>query len=111
MDSGIVAISHGCTGVAAHTCGLFHDDQAVDVMNVLSTGSDGTIELLYMQVNERSLNNTQSGPSMPVVQNFIRAEMLPSVYLIRPCEGGGSIIHVVDHMDLEVQTALSFVVW
>lgn len=39
---------------------------------------------------------------MPPVQNFVRAEMLPSGYLIRPCEGGGSIIHIVDHMDLEV---------
>ncbi|PON47409.1 Octamer-binding transcription factor [Trema orientale] len=153
---GIVAISHGCTGVAARACGLvgleptrvspsqldrmvaeilkdrpswFRDCRAVDVINVLSTGSGGTIELLYMQlyapttlapardfwllrytsvledgslvVCERSLNNTQNGPSMPVVQNFVRVEMLPSGYLIRPCEGGGSIIHVVDHMDLE----------
>jgi homeobox-leucine zipper protein len=40
---------------------------------------------------------------MPPVQHFVRAEMLPSGYLIRPCEGGGSIIHIVDHMDLEVQ--------
>lgn len=39
---------------------------------------------------------------MPPVQHFVRAEMLPSGYLIRPCEGGGSIIHIVDHMDLEV---------
>jgi hypothetical protein len=39
---------------------------------------------------------------MPPTQHFVRAEMLPSGYLIRPCEGGGSIIHVVDHMDLEV---------
>lgn len=39
---------------------------------------------------------------MPSVQQFVRAEMLPSGYLIRPCEGGGSIIHIVDHMDLEV---------
>ncbi|GMN39992.1 hypothetical protein TIFTF001_009215 [Ficus carica] len=144
---GIVAISHGCTGVAARACGLvgleptrvaeilkdrpswFRDCRAVDVINVLSTGSGGTIELFYMQlyapttlapardfwllrytsvledgslvVCERSLNNTQNGPSMPPVQNFVRAEMLPSGYLIRPCEGGGSIIHVVDHMDLE----------
>ncbi|KAF4363254.1 hypothetical protein G4B88_016008, partial [Cannabis sativa] len=144
---GIVAISHGCSGVAARACGLvgleptrvaeilkdrpswFRDCRAVDVINVLSTGNGGTIELLYMQlyapttlapardfwllrytsvledgslvVCERSLNNTQNGPSMPVVQNFVRAEMLPSGYLIRPCEGGGSIIHVVDHMDLE----------
>lgn len=55
-----------------------------------------------VQVCVRSLKNTQNGPSMPPVQHFVRAEMLPSGYLIRPCEGGGSIIHIVDHMDLEV---------
>ncbi|GKV03448.1 hypothetical protein SLEP1_g15742 [Rubroshorea leprosula] len=144
---GIVAISHGCTGVAARACGLvgldptrvveilkdrpswFRDCRAVDVVNALSTGNSGTVELLYMQlyapttlasardfwllrytsvmedgslvVCERSLNNTQNGPSMPPAPNFVRAEMLPSGYLIRPCEGGGSIIHIVDHMDLE----------
>ncbi|KAM7475998.1 hypothetical protein LguiB_023241 [Lonicera macranthoides] len=144
---GIVAISHGCTGVAARACGLvgleptrvaeilkdrpswFRDCRAVDVLNVLPTANGGTIELLYMQlyapttlapardfwllrytsvmedgslvVCERSLSNTQNGPSMPAVQNFVRAEMLPSGYLIRPCEGGGSIIHIVDHMNLE----------
>lgn len=144
---GIVAISHGCTGVAARACGLvgleptrvaeilkdrpswFRDCRAVDVVNVLPTANGGTIELLYMQlyapttlapardfwllrytsvmddgslvVCERSLTNTQNGPSMPAVQNFVRAEMLPSGYLIRPCEGGGSIIHIVDHMNLE----------
>ncbi|XP_057797243.1 homeobox-leucine zipper protein ATHB-15-like isoform X2 [Salvia miltiorrhiza] len=144
---GIVAISHGCTGVAARACGLvgleptrvaeilkdrpswLRDCRAVDVLNVLPTANGGTIELLYMQlyapttlapgrdfwllrytsvmddgslvVCERSLSNTQNGPSMPPVQNFVRAEMLPSGYLIRPCEGGGSIIHIVDHMNLE----------
>ncbi|XP_057958108.1 homeobox-leucine zipper protein ATHB-8 [Malania oleifera] len=144
---GIVAISHGCPGVAARACGLvgleptraaeilkdrpswYRDCRTVDVLNVLSTGNGGTIELLYMQlyapttlapardfwllrytsvledgslvVCERSLNNTQNGPSMPPVQHFVRADMLPSGYLIRPCEGGGSIIHIVDHMDLE----------
>uniref|UniRef100_A0A803ND20 Uncharacterized protein n=1 Tax=Chenopodium quinoa TaxID=63459 RepID=A0A803ND20_CHEQI len=144
---GIIAISHGCTGVAARACGLvsleptrvaeilkdrlswYRDCRAVDVMNVMSTGNGGTIELLYMQlyalttlapardfwlmrytslledgsvvICERSLNNTQNGPSMPSVQHFVRAEIMPSGYLIRPCEGGGSIIHVVDHMDLE----------
>jgi len=40
---------------------------------------------------------------MPPVPHFVRADMLPSGYLIRPCEGGGSIIHIVDHMDLEVR--------
>ncbi|XP_015894591.1 homeobox-leucine zipper protein ATHB-15 [Ziziphus jujuba] len=144
---GIVAISHGCTGVAARACGLvgleptrvaeilkdrpswFRDCRAVDVLNVLPTANGGTIELLYMQlyapttlapardfwllrytsvlddgslvICERSLKNTQNGPTMPPVQHFVRAEMLPSGYLIRPCEGGGSIIHIVDHMDLE----------
>ncbi|KAK6125060.1 hypothetical protein DH2020_041176 [Rehmannia glutinosa] len=144
---GIVAISHGCSGVAARACGLvgleptrvaeilkdrpswFRDCRAVDVLNVLPTANGGTIELLYMQlyapttlapgrdfwllrytsvmddgslvICERSLSNTQNGPSMPPVQNFVRAEMLPSGYLIRPCEGGGSIIHIVDHFNLE----------
>nr|ABD75307.1 class III homeodomain-leucine zipper protein C3HDZ2 [Ginkgo biloba] len=144
---GIVAISHGCTGVAARACGLvgieptkvaeilkdrpswFRDCRCVDVLTAFSTGNGGTVELLYMQmyapttlasardfwtlrytsvledgslvVCERSLSGTQGGPSMPPVQHFVRAEMLPSGYLIRPCEGGGSIIHIVDHMDLE----------
>ncbi|XP_039007124.1 homeobox-leucine zipper protein ATHB-15-like [Hibiscus syriacus] len=144
---GIVAISHGCPGVAARACGLvgleptrvaellkdrpswFRDCRAVDVLNVLPTANGGTIELLYMQlyapttlapsrdfwllrytsvledgslvVCERSLKNTQNGPSMLPVQNFVRAEMFASGYLIRPCEGGVSIIHIVDHMDLE----------
>nr|GME20781.1 homeobox-leucine zipper protein ATHB-15-like [Ipomoea batatas] len=144
---GIIAISHGCVGVASRACGLvgleptrvaeilkdrpswFRDCRAVDVLNAMSTGNGGTVELLYMQlyapttlapardfwllrytsvmedgslvICERSLNNTQNGPSMPPVQHFVRAEMMPSGYLIRPCEGGGSIIHIVDHVDLE----------
>ncbi|KAK9078337.1 hypothetical protein SSX86_002394 [Deinandra increscens subsp. villosa] len=148
---GIVAISHGCTGVAARACGLvsleptrvaeilkdrpswFRDCRSVDVIDVLPTANGGTIELLYMQlyapttlptardfwllrysshtedgslvVCERSLSNTQNGQSIPSVPNFVRAEMLPSGYLIRPCEGGGSIINIVDHMNLEPSSA------
>ncbi|KAL8138537.1 hypothetical protein V2J09_004538 [Rumex salicifolius] len=144
---GIVAISHGCVGVAARACGLvgleptrvaeilkdrpswLRDCRAEDVLNVLPTANGGTIELLYLQlyapttlapgrdfwllrytsmmedgslvVCERSLTNTQNGPSVPPVHNFVRAEMMPSGYLMRPCDGGGSIIHIVDHMDLE----------
>ncbi|CAH9136366.1 unnamed protein product [Cuscuta epithymum] len=144
---GIIAISRGCVGVASRACGLvgmeptrvaeilkdrpswFRDCRAVEVLNAMSTGNGGTIELLYMQlyapttlapardfwllrytsvmedgslvICERSLNNTQNGPSMPQVQHFVRAEMMPSGYLIRPCEGGGSIIHIVDHVDFE----------
>ncbi|KAI7743312.1 hypothetical protein M8C21_030726 [Ambrosia artemisiifolia] len=107
----------------------YRDCRAVDVLNVLTTGTNGTIELLYMQlyapttlapardfwllrytsaledgslvVCERSLNNTQNGPTMPPVPHFVRAKILPSGYLIRPCDGGGSIIHIVDHVDFE----------
>lgn len=107
----------------------FRDCRSVDVVNVLPAGNSGTIELLYMQlfapttmapardfwllrytsvledgslvVCERSLNSMQGGPSMSPLQPFVRAEMLPSGYLIRPCEGGGSIIHIVDHVDME----------
>ncbi|XP_040381320.1 homeobox-leucine zipper protein HOX29 [Oryza brachyantha] len=144
---GIIAISHGCAGVAARACGLvgmepakvaeilkdralwLRDCRSMDVVNVLPAGSNGTIELLYMQlyapttlapardfwlmrytsilddgslvVCERSLSSKQGGPSMPLVQPFIRGEMLPSGFLIRPSDGGGSVIHIVDHMDLE----------
>jgi homeobox-leucine zipper protein len=27
--------------------------------------------------------------------------MKPSGFLIRPCDGGGSILHIVDHVDLD----------
>ncbi|CAD6240315.1 unnamed protein product [Miscanthus lutarioriparius] len=144
---GIIAISHGCAGVAARACGLvgmepakvaevlkdrplwLRDCRSMEVVNVLPAGNNGTIELLYMQlyapttlapardfwllrytsilddgslvVCERSLSTKHGGPSMPLVQPFIRGEMLPSGFLIRPSDGGGSVIHIVDHMDLE----------
>ncbi|KAI3837465.1 hypothetical protein MKX03_033194, partial [Papaver bracteatum] len=111
---GIIAISHGCTGVAARACRLvglepttvaeilkdrpswFRDCRAVDVVNVLyapttlapardfwllrytSVLEDGSLE-----VSVRSLSSTLGGPSMPPVQHFVRAEILPSGYLIR----------------------------
>ena len=43
---------------------------------------------------------------MPLVQPFIRGEMFPSGFLIRPSDGGGSVIHIVDHLDLEVTTKI-----
>ncbi|XP_062195570.1 homeobox-leucine zipper protein HOX29-like [Phragmites australis] len=144
---GIIAISHGCAGVAARACGLVGmepakvaeilkdrplwlcDCRSMEVVNLLPAGNNGTIELLYLQlyapttlapardfwllrytsilddgslvVCERSLSSKQGGPSMPLVQPFIRGEMLPSGFLIRPSDGGGSVIHIVDHMDLE----------
>ncbi|XVE79763.1 hypothetical protein DITRI_Ditri14bG0082700 [Diplodiscus trichospermus] len=92
-------------------------------------GNGGTIELVYTQmfapttlapardfwtlrytttlengslvVCERSLSGSGAGPSADAAAQFVRAEVLPSGYLIRPCEGGGSIIHIVDHLNLE----------
>ena len=51
---------------------------------------------------ERSLSGSGAGPNAAAAAQFVRAEMLPSGYLIRPCEGG-SIIHIVDHLNLQVQ--------
>lgn len=57
----------------------------------------------FCKVCERSLSGSGTGPNAAAASQFVRAEMLPSGYLIRPCEGGGSIIHIVDHLNLEVQ--------
>lgn len=57
---------------------------------------------LYLKVCERSLSGSGAGPNAAAAAQFVRAEMLPCGYLIRPCEGGGSIIHIVDHLNLEV---------
>ena len=58
--------------------------------------------LIISKVCERSLSGSGAGPNTAAAAQFVRAEMLPSGYLIRPCEGGGSIIHIVDHLNLEV---------
>lgn len=65
-----------------------------------------TISRFHLQVCERSLTNSTGGPTGPPSASFVRAEMLPSGFLIRPCEGGGSIIHIVDHVDLDVREYL-----
>lgn len=54
------------------------------------------------QVCERSLTSATGGPNGPLSSSFVRAKMLSSGFLIRPCDGGGSIIHIVDHVDLDV---------
>lgn len=107
----------------------FRDCRSLEVFTMFPAGSGGTIELVYTQIYapttlapardfwtlrytttlengslvvcERSLSGTGAGPSAAAASQFIRAEMLPSGYLIRPCEGGGSIIHIVDHLNLE----------
>ncbi|KAF6159010.1 hypothetical protein GIB67_042091 [Kingdonia uniflora] len=56
------------------------------------------------KVCERSLSIHGTGPNASSSSQFIRSEMLPSDYLIRPCVGGGSIIHIVDILDLELRS-------
>ncbi|XP_060191478.1 homeobox-leucine zipper protein ATHB-14 isoform X2 [Lycium barbarum] len=108
----------------------YRDCRCLDILSVIPTGKGGTIELIYLQtyahttlasardfwtlryttsledgslvICERSLTSTTGGPTGPPATSYVRAKMLPSGYLIRPCEGGGSIIHIVDHIDLDV---------
>ncbi|KAA3485743.1 homeobox-leucine zipper protein REVOLUTA-like [Gossypium australe] len=108
----------------------FRDCRKLEVFTMFPAGNGGTIELVYTQmfapttlapardfwtlrytttlengslvVCERSLSGSGAGPSVASAAQFVRAEVLPSGYLIRPCEGGGSIIHIVDHLNLEV---------
>ncbi|XP_066383305.1 homeobox-leucine zipper protein HOX33-like [Miscanthus floridulus] len=110
----------------------YRDCRHVDILHVIPTGNGGTIELIYMQtyalttlaeprdfwtlrytsglddgslvICERSLTQSTGGPSGPNTPNFIRAEVLPSGYLIRPCDGGGSMIYIVDHVDLNASS-------
>ncbi|CAK9143247.1 unnamed protein product [Ilex paraguariensis] len=107
----------------------FRDCRSLEVFTMFPAGNGGTIELVYMQmyapttlapardfwtlrytttldngslvVCERSLSGSGAGPDTATASQFVRAEVLPSGYLIRPCEGGGSIIHIVDHLNLE----------
>ncbi|KAA8544052.1 hypothetical protein F0562_021771 [Nyssa sinensis] len=110
----------------------FRDCRSLEVFTMFPAGNGGTIELVYTQIYapttlapardfwtlryttsldngslvvcERSLSGSGAGPSAAAASQFVRAEMLPSGYLIRPCEGGGSIIHIVDHLNLEAWT-------
>jgi len=107
----------------------FRDCRCLDVLGAIPTENGGMLELIYMQtyapttlavardfwtlryttslpdgslvICERSLTSSTGGPTGPPATCFARAEMLPSGYLIRPCDGGGSIIHIVDHIDLD----------
>ncbi|GMY10334.1 homeobox-leucine zipper protein REVOLUTA [Fagus crenata] len=107
----------------------FRECRSLEVFTMFPAGNGGTIELVYTQtfapttlapardfwtlryttsldngslvVCERSLSGSGAGPNAAAAAQFVRAEMLPSGYLIRPCEGGGSIIHIVDHLNLE----------
>ncbi|CAI8616414.1 unnamed protein product [Vicia faba] len=107
----------------------FRECRNLEVFTMFPAGNGGTIELIYTQtyapttlapardfwtlryttsldngslvVCERSLSGSGTGPNPAATAQFVRGEMLPSGYLIRPCDGGGSIIHIVDHLNLE----------
>ncbi|KAL0290324.1 UNVERIFIED_CONTAM: Homeobox-leucine zipper protein ATHB-14 [Sesamum calycinum] len=95
---GIVAVSRNSSGVAARACGLV-SLEPMKVAEILKDRPSWYREL--HRICERSLTSSTGGPNGPPAACFVRAEMLPSGYLIRPCEGGGSIIHIVDHIDLD----------
>ncbi|KAF3607144.1 hypothetical protein DY000_02047574 [Brassica cretica] len=110
----------------------FRDCRSVETLSVIPTGNGGTIELINTQIYapttlaaardfwtlrystsledgsyvvcEKSLTAATGGPNGPLSSSFVRAKMLSSGFLIRPCDGGGSIIHIVDHVDLDVSS-------
>ncbi|MBA0764038.1 hypothetical protein Gotri_013414 [Gossypium trilobum] len=106
---GIFAISQSCSGVAARACGLVSlEPTKMFAPTTLAPARDfwtlrytTTLENGSLVVCERSLSGSGAGPNAAAAAQFVRAEMLPSGYLIRSCEGGGSIVHIVDHLNLE----------
>ncbi|GFZ14768.1 homeobox-leucine zipper family protein [Actinidia rufa] len=119
---GTINISRNCNGVAARASGLVslepalvmeilkdrsswcRDCKKLEVVAKFPAGNGGTIELIYMQVCEKSMSSSGIGPGPFAASHFTRAKMLASGYLVRPYEGGGSTIHIVDHLDLEALT-------
>ncbi|KAI8010964.1 Homeobox-leucine zipper protein REVOLUTA [Camellia lanceoleosa] len=62
-----------------------------------ATIASGNVDSINEPVYERSLPDSGAGPNAAAAAaQFVRAEVLPSAYFIRPCKGGGSIIHKVD---------------
>ncbi|KAK6154831.1 hypothetical protein DH2020_009079 [Rehmannia glutinosa] len=106
---GIVAVSRNCSGIAARACGLVSlEPTKTYALTTLASARDfwtlrytTSLEDGSLVICERSLTSSTGGPPGPPSTCFVRAEMLPSGCLIRPCDGGGSIIHIVDHFDLD----------
>ncbi|KAI3947362.1 hypothetical protein MKW92_015451 [Papaver armeniacum] len=91
IPSGIVAISHGCTGAAARACGLvgLEPTRVAEILKDRSSWFRNCRAVDDVNVGERSLSSTLGGPSMPPVQHFVGTD------------GDGRIIHIVHHMDFE----------
>ncbi|KAL9686697.1 hypothetical protein QQ045_031090 [Rhodiola kirilowii] len=110
----------------------YRDCRRFDVLSVLPTPKGGTIELIHMEmyapttlssardfwmlrysttledgsivICERSLTQATGGPWRPATSAFVRGEILPSGYLVRSCDDGGSILHIVQHIDLDASS-------
>ncbi|KAK6929196.1 START domain [Dillenia turbinata] len=107
----------------------FRDCRKFEVFTKFPAGNEGSIELIHMQVYapttlahacdfwtlrytscleddslvvcEKSMYG--AGPNLSASE-FRRAKMLPSGYVVRPCEEGGSTLHIVDHVNLEARS-------
>ncbi|KAK1399750.1 hypothetical protein POM88_009613 [Heracleum sosnowskyi] len=77
------------------------ENSSMSVLCGLAARACGLVSLESTKVSERSLTSSTSGPPRPPATCFVRAYMLPSGYIIRPCDGGGSIINIVDHVGLD----------
>ncbi|EFJ29546.1 hypothetical protein SELMODRAFT_146209 [Selaginella moellendorffii] len=105
------------------------DCRRLEVLRAFPTPNGGTVELVYTQmyapttlaaardfwtlryttfldegdlvVCEKSLSGVHGLPAAKAGNDFVRAEMLASGFLIRPFEGNVCSIYIVDHMDLE----------
>ncbi|CAM8915392.1 unnamed protein product [Rhodiola kirilowii] len=110
----------------------YRDCRRFDVLSVLPTPKGGTIELIHMEmyapttlssardfwmlrysttledgsivICERSLTQATGGPWRPATSAFVRGEILPSGYLVSSCDDGGSILHIVQHIDLDASS-------
>ena len=72
------------------------------LFNLVSLVEFGFNASKLLKVCERSLSGSGGGRNTASATQFVREETLPSGYLIRPCNSGGSINHIVDHLNLEV---------
>ena len=75
---------------------------------IISMGLMWLSMLEIIQVCERSLPLSHGDPVVPPSEQFIRGNMQASGYLIRPYGTVGSIVYIVDHMDLKVKFFQSF---
>ncbi|GER48937.1 homeobox leucine-zipper protein [Striga asiatica] len=80
---------------APTTMALARDFWTLRYSSVLDDGS--------LVVCEKSISDSDAGPSSPAALEFVRGRMLASGYMICPGKGG-STIHIVEHYDFEASS-------